>query len=82
MQGLDVDEVRKCTFSLLCTKTWRGLSRIDGQPKVRFCGECQEVVHLCTTAAQVREHARQRHCVAIKPRDGGRMLVGDVIFPE
>ena len=77
MEGLSAGEIENCTFSLLCTKTWNELKAIDGERRVRFCNDCRELVHLCTTAAEVKRHSRERHCVAIK-RDRGPMLLGDV----
>ena len=80
--GLDDDEIRNCEFAFRCTKTWSSLGRIQGQAKIRFCGDCLKAVHLCTTAADVRRHAGERHCVAIKRRDGGLMPLGDAIYPR
>jgi hypothetical protein len=80
MTGLSDDEVRNCTFNLLCSQSWAGLRRIDGESRVRFCGECQQLVHLCTTPAQVRQHARERHCVALRRRSGLQPLMGDVMW--
>jgi hypothetical protein len=36
------------------------------------------LVHLCTTAAEVKLHSKARHCVAIKLRNEPQMLLGDI----
>ena len=78
MTGLSASEVQNCAFSKLCSKTWETLSPIKGERAVRFCGDCRQLVHLCKTAAQVKAHAKERHCVAIVVRNSPRRLVGDV----
>jgi hypothetical protein len=78
MAGLTPSQVQNCTFSLLCTKTWDQLRAIEDEKRVRFCGECKKLVHLCTTAAEVKFHSEARHCVAIKLRNEPRMLLGDI----
>ena len=61
MSGLDESEIQNCTFSLLCSKNWDQLKAIQGEKRVRFCGACKELVHLCTSVAEVKRHISERH---------------------
>lgn len=45
-----------------CPKRWGNLMPTE-RPNERFCKSCQDIVYLCTTAAERQEHASQRKCV-------------------
>ena len=52
-------------FAFECPNQW-GLLRPTPDDAVRFCESCQQEVHLCATAEQVRRHALRGHCVAVR----------------
>lgn len=45
--------------------------------QVRSCQECKKDVYVCTTAAELREHVDQGHCVSFKNWDSESEL-GDI----
>ncbi len=57
--------IENCTFTFQCPRTWDQLER-TGETNVRFCGQCERRVHLCTTDEELTRHARDRHCVAVR----------------
>lgn len=73
-------KVRNCNWKWMfqCPKRWEGLSPTS-DPKIRSCDSCLEKVYLCADD-EVAEHASQRHCVAVKPREGSSgALLGVVL---
>ncbi len=77
--------IRNCRFAFRCDKEWQDLTETTF-PKVRFCGDCERDVFLCTTDAQLAEAIRLNRCVALvqnrstkdapSPGDGDSLLVG------
>ena len=55
---------RLLVFSYLCDRRWEDLAATDDHA-VRFCDGCQHNVYYCDTIMQAREHAVERHCVAV-----------------
>ncbi|MCE9562426.1 MAG: TIGR02996 domain-containing protein [Planctomycetes bacterium] len=51
-------------FEFVCDQRWEEMTP-TGDDKVRICNRCEEAVHYCDTIVVAREHARQRHCVAV-----------------
>jgi uncharacterized protein (TIGR02996 family) len=51
-------------FQFLCPLKWEDLRETDDRA-VRFCDSCQEHVHYCDTITAARNHALERHCVAL-----------------
>lgn len=51
-------------FDFVCDKRWDQMTPTANRD-VRFCEACRESVHYCDTIMAGREHAEQRHCVAI-----------------
>ncbi len=51
-------------FAFRCPEQWGALVRTD-DPKKRFCGACQQNVHLVTTEAELQEKAKAKLCVAV-----------------
>jgi hypothetical protein len=54
-----------CEFSFKCPKQWDWLdpTAIEG---IRHCSECDRDVHLALTQEDVRRHAEDGHCVAVR----------------
>jgi uncharacterized protein (TIGR02996 family) len=52
------------SFEYLCDRRWEDLAPTDDQA-VRFCDACQHSVHYCATITEAREHAWERHCIAV-----------------
>jgi hypothetical protein len=66
-----------CSFRFLCDKTWAELAEIQGNPGVRYCGDCEKPVFLCTSHEDLVEHAANERCVAlVRVRD--EMLLGHI----
>jgi uncharacterized protein (TIGR02996 family) len=51
-------------FDYLCDRHWQDMQPTADQG-VRFCEGCGHQVHYCDTILDAREHAQQRHCIAV-----------------
>lgn len=76
-------EIRNCTVNFQCPKLWRRLAVTD-DPKVRFCDQCFEQVHLVETEEELAEKSAMGRCVAIlnlspdHPAYSGEGLLGEI----
>jgi hypothetical protein len=52
------------TVKFQCPRTWDDLQATD-DPYVRLCGTCVRQVFRCDSDTEVRNHAKQGHCVAV-----------------
>lgn len=79
-------EIRNCTVQFKCPKFWRQLTPTE-DPKVRWCDQCSDEVHLVETEEELAEQAALGRCVAIlnlsreHPEYSGEELLGDIV-PE
>ena len=72
--------IRNCTVAFKCRTRWQDLPD-DGIESVRFCGECQKEVHLCTSEKDLREALLDNLCVAIEVRpQKSEMILGQVVL--
>ncbi len=80
----------ECQFSFKCPQVWQLLTPTE-QDGVRYCGECQREVFLCSSEEELQTHAKQNHCVAVgfSPQDENPevddeefFLIGDLIMPD
>ena len=89
---MDEDLLAKieCQFSYKCPQVWQLLDPTD-QETIRYCGECQREVFLCTTEEDLRVHSRLNHCVAVgfsspdedpEVDDEKFYLIGDLIIDD
>ena len=53
----------KCTFEFVCGKTWDELTR-TASALVKFCGNCNHDVFLCSTQNEVNEASKLKRCIA------------------
>ncbi|MCI0457354.1 MAG: TIGR02996 domain-containing protein [Gemmataceae bacterium] len=51
-------------FDYVCNRGWEDLQATDDRT-VRFCDGCRQNVHYCDTIMKAREHAQERHCIAV-----------------
>jgi uncharacterized protein (TIGR02996 family) len=51
-------------FDYLCDRRWEDLQPTEDQA-VRFCDGCRHQVFYCDTIMDARQHAQQRHCIAV-----------------
>ena len=89
---MDEDILAKieCQFAYKCPQVWQLLDPTD-QEGIRYCGECQREVFLCSSEEELRAHAKQGHCVAVgfsapdedlQEEDEKFFLVGDLIMDD
>jgi len=71
-------EVRGCTFTFLCSRTWEGL-RKTSDPKIRHCSDCQRKVYLAESQDELLAIAKDKGCAAVL---GIERLMGSVICPD
>ena len=72
--------IRNCTVAFKCRTRWQDLPD-DGIESVRFCGECQKEVHLCTSEKGLREALLDNLCVAIEVRSQkSEMILGQLVL--
>lgn len=74
--------VTNCRFIFMCFRTWEDLAEIKDNAGVRYCGRCDQSVHLCTIETIV-EHVEKGRCVALAgesqeppSENKGRKLLG------
>jgi hypothetical protein len=72
-----MSEIRNCKFSFKCPKNWESLEPTDNMHQ-RFCGECNQIVHLCDTPEDLMKAIQGDLCVAIAniPSNEGSYIVG------
>jgi uncharacterized protein (TIGR02996 family) len=51
-------------FDFMCGRRWEEMGS-TASPSIRFCESCKQNVHYCDTIIEAREHALQRHCIAV-----------------
>jgi hypothetical protein len=68
-----VIDIRNCPLAFECTRRWRQLAAVEGEPSVRYCQACETTVHLCRTDAAYRQHRLKGHCVALELEDSHRI---------
>ena len=65
--------IANCPFAFKCSQTWDDLRVIENTATIRFCGQCETPVHLCTSERDLEKHAANAHCVAyVASGDDGR----------
>ncbi|MGE4366021.1 hypothetical protein [Thermomonas sp.] len=77
-------KVENCHFKFQCNRDWDDLFEIELTPDIRYCDDCDHLVYLCSRA-ELEEHARKGHCVALPVEEGThirRHTVGAVAPPE
>ncbi len=77
-------KVENCHFKFQCNRDWDDLFEIELTPDIRYCDDCDHLVYLCSRA-ELEEHARKGHCVALPVEEGThirRHTVGAVTPPE
>ncbi|MBS1796495.1 MAG: hypothetical protein JSS81_21775 [Acidobacteria bacterium] len=61
------NEVYNCfEYAFRCPRTWESFAPTD-DPKIRFCDECRQNVHLCETPEELRANVERLFCVAFPP---------------
>lgn len=58
-------DIENCAsdWEFQCPKNWSALTE-TGTPNEHFCNTCKETVYFCETEEQLREHTKDRRCVA------------------
>jgi predicted amidophosphoribosyltransferase len=67
--------VRNCplpVFRRVCPQQWEALTPTD-HASVRFCGQCNQNVYLCSSDEETLSHARAGHCVAREIPDASEL---------
>jgi uncharacterized protein (TIGR02996 family) len=54
-------------FQFRCPNRWE-LLKVTSDESVRYCGACRKNVYFCETIDEAKEHAANRHCVAVDAR--------------
>lgn len=71
-----VDSAEFC-WAFKCPQQWQDL-RPTEVGAVRYCTQCQMQVHYCETQAELAEHVKLRHCVAMPPPEGQEDITFDL----
>jgi hypothetical protein len=80
-------DIRNCTAIYQCPRFWSRLKPTD-DPKVRFCDNCWEQVHLVETEKELADQSALGRCVAIvnlspdHPDYSPNFLMGKMIDPS
>jgi hypothetical protein len=69
--------ISHCEIKFKCPKTWGSLTTTEN-PKVRFCGECQQNVHLVD---DIENFPKDKKCVMI-PLGADTELMGEILPPQ
>lgn len=57
--------VENCPLVFQCSKRWHELKKIDSEPEIRFCSDCQKPVYKVDNNSDYEKHAAAGHCVAL-----------------
>ena len=67
--------IRNCSlpvFRRVCLQQWEALTVTD-QTTVRYCGQCNQNVYLCSTDDETLAHAKAGHCIAREIPDASEL---------
>lgn len=56
--------IRNCKFRFKCNQEWSKMTETE-DPEIRHCDHCNESVHLCRTAQDLKQAIVDNWCVAI-----------------
>lgn len=59
----DKQEFINCELAFKCTKDWFELEPTD-KAGIKYCNQCEEDVHLCTTQEELDDAMKHKYCVA------------------
>jgi hypothetical protein len=62
-QKSENQEFLNCEFEFECPMNWFDLTATNDS-EVKYCGNCNNDVHLCLTQEDLDTHTEQRHCIA------------------
>lgn len=57
-----------CQFQFVCAMQWKNFAPIAGDEGKRYCGSCDQNVHLVSSFAELATHAANKHCVSFAVR--------------
>ena len=57
--------IEGCRMNQRCAQRWETLELVPDNPRVRYCGQCESVVHLVERQEEFLELARQGKCIAM-----------------
>lgn len=60
--------IRNCRFAFRCDRKWDSLKATSTED-VRYCSDCQQEVHWCSSDGQLAEAIALNRCVAIEVSD-------------
>lgn len=72
--------IRNCTFAFRCKANWNEMMPTRDDGTVRFCLDCMTEVFFCKSDAELADHVKWNHCIAITRMVKGRefTLLGDI----
>jgi hypothetical protein len=63
--------IEQCHLNGQCVQRWEALEPVHGNPRLRYCSQCQAAVHLVEHEAELAELSRLGKNVAVQREDFG-----------
>jgi hypothetical protein len=61
--------IERCHLSGQCVQRWEALEPMRGNPRLRYCSQCQAAIHLALHEAELSELARLGKSFALVRKD-------------